>query len=81
MHVCVIDFVFFYARKPLQEPCVRALVRACDRKGSGGLRLGGVSCGEVMGETRGTLIISTLKTHFNYNLQPADKGCSHRSNP
>lgn len=25
-------------------------------------------------------MISTLKTHFNYNLQPADKGCSLRSN-
>lgn len=26
------------------------------------------------------MVISTLKTHFNYNLQPADKGCSRRSN-
>lgn len=26
------------------------------------------------------LIISTLKTHFNYNLQPSDKGCGRRSN-
>ena len=26
------------------------------------------------------MVISTLKTHFNYNLQPADKGCSLRSN-
>lgn len=26
------------------------------------------------------MVISTLKTHFDYNLQPADKGCSRRSN-
>lgn len=31
--------------------------------------------GAAEGETRRTLEISTLKMHFNYNLQPPDKGC------
>lgn len=44
------------------------------------IALGGVSCGEVRESQGRALIISTLKTHFNYNLQPADEGCSHRSN-
>ena len=50
--------------------CVRGhitYVCVCVELG-GDVALGKVSCGEVKGNQEGAPIISTSKTHFNYNL-------------
>lgn len=61
VRVYIIEFVFLYAREPLRELCSHVCVQACR---SGGLQLGGVSCGEVMGETRRNSDYFNLENSF-----------------